>query len=228
MANISQNVNIEMLEKLPDGTYKRKYPKTRADDGTTFDEHLADETSHGIGNKITLQTNHKSTIVGAVNELFTNVSNGKDLVGGAITGVDDSVVIPTEPTFGDLASAIGGISTGKKWASGTIKDKWAPGGYYSYTDISLDFVPSVILVHAPRTTNTPSGYSDNSEFVSIIIESNVPPITHKSSDNGYMGYNHIYFNTEYTKNSSSFRIGARYSGGGSFLTYGTVTWLAYE
>lgn len=42
MANISQNVNIEMLEKLPDGTYKRKYPKTRADDGTTFDEHLAD------------------------------------------------------------------------------------------------------------------------------------------------------------------------------------------
>ena len=30
MANISQNVNIEMLEKLPDGTYKRKYPLTRA------------------------------------------------------------------------------------------------------------------------------------------------------------------------------------------------------
>ena len=28
MANISQNVNIEMLEKLADGTYKRKYPKT--------------------------------------------------------------------------------------------------------------------------------------------------------------------------------------------------------
>ena len=28
MAEISQNVNIEMLEKLPDGTYKRKYPKT--------------------------------------------------------------------------------------------------------------------------------------------------------------------------------------------------------
>jgi len=28
MTEISQNVNIEMLEKLPDGTYKRKYPKT--------------------------------------------------------------------------------------------------------------------------------------------------------------------------------------------------------
>ena len=46
MTNISQNVNIEMLEKLPDGTYKRKYPKTRADDGTTFDEHLEDGTQH--------------------------------------------------------------------------------------------------------------------------------------------------------------------------------------
>ena len=46
MVNISQNVNIEMLEKLPDGTYKRKYPKTRADDGTTFDEHLADYTQY--------------------------------------------------------------------------------------------------------------------------------------------------------------------------------------
>ena len=42
MANISQNVNIELLEKLPDGTYKRKYPKTRSDTGVTFDEHLAD------------------------------------------------------------------------------------------------------------------------------------------------------------------------------------------
>ena len=46
MVNISQNVNIEMLEKLPDGTYKRKYPKTRADDGTTFDEHLAESMPH--------------------------------------------------------------------------------------------------------------------------------------------------------------------------------------
>lgn len=27
---ISKEVNIEMLEKLPDGTYKLKYPKTRS------------------------------------------------------------------------------------------------------------------------------------------------------------------------------------------------------
>lgn len=49
MANISQEVNIEMLEKLPDGTYKRKYPKTRSDTGVTFDEHLADsENPHSV------------------------------------------------------------------------------------------------------------------------------------------------------------------------------------
>lgn len=47
MANISQNVNIEMLEKLPDGTYKRKYPKTRSDTGVTFDEHLAEKVHQG-------------------------------------------------------------------------------------------------------------------------------------------------------------------------------------
>lgn len=46
MAEISQSVNIEMLEKLPDGTYKRKYPKTRSDTGVTFDEHLAEYVSH--------------------------------------------------------------------------------------------------------------------------------------------------------------------------------------
>ena len=86
MANISQNVNIEMLEKLPDGTYKRKYPKTRADDGTTFDEHLAENALLGdlaeygisvnqsiIGNggyvKVNFDSVKKSTV-------FTELSNG--------------------------------------------------------------------------------------------------------------------------------------------------------
>src|SRR5690606_19251888 len=49
--------------------------------------HVNDETAHGIGNKATLLTSQKTTIVSAVNELFTNVSDGKSLVGGAITGV---------------------------------------------------------------------------------------------------------------------------------------------
>jgi hypothetical protein len=59
-------------------------------------------------------------VEGALSELFTNVSNGKDLVGTAITDVDNSLVVPTDPTFQNLADLIRGIETGKKRANGTI------------------------------------------------------------------------------------------------------------
>jgi hypothetical protein len=87
---------------------------------TELNEHSMDETAHGIGDKTTLLTTNKISIVSAVNELFTNVSNGKDLVGTAITDVDDSVVVPADPTFQNLADLIRGIETGKKRANGTI------------------------------------------------------------------------------------------------------------
>lgn len=46
---ISKEVNIEMLEKLPDGTYKLKYPKTRSASGITFDAHLGNKANpHGV------------------------------------------------------------------------------------------------------------------------------------------------------------------------------------
>ena len=159
MANISQNVNIEMLEKLPDGTYKRKYPKTTKEQvglgnvdnvkqatKVEFDDHLEDEMAHGIGNKNTLLTTNKSTLVGAMNELFTNVSNGKQLVGGAITDVDDSVVIPADPTFQQLADAVGQISTGKKWATGTVSFK------RTMHVSGLDFAPSVVVATGTAST----------------------------------------------------------------------------
>ena len=84
-------------------------------------------------------------VEGAMNELFTNVSNGKDLVGGAITDVDDSVVIPTDPSFGDLADAIGSISTGKKWASGETKTHLRSTNVYSIFVTGLDFKPAIII-----------------------------------------------------------------------------------
>lgn len=123
---------------------------------TDLSEHQADEAAHGIGDRANLETNEKGTIVGAMNELFTNVSDGKSLVGGAITGVDDSVVIPAEPTFNDLASAIGGISTGKKWASGSARSssnlKILPyyrgtqaTGVYPLEVSGLSFRPSIIF-----------------------------------------------------------------------------------
>ncbi len=51
-------------------------------------------------------------VEGALEELFTNVSDGKDLIAGAITDKDENVVIPSNPTFGDLADGIGEISSG--------------------------------------------------------------------------------------------------------------------
>lgn len=91
-------------------------------------------------------------VEGAMSELFTNVSSGKDLVGGAITDVDDSVVIPTDPTFSDLANAIGQISTGKKWASGSvISNSW------TVAVSGLDFEPSLIFYYNPASPKTNSG-----------------------------------------------------------------------
>lgn len=53
MANISQEVNIEMLEKLADGSYKKKNPQTKAsqviaEDGSDLETHLADHAIHGV------------------------------------------------------------------------------------------------------------------------------------------------------------------------------------
>ena len=57
--------------------------------------------------------NFTGTDVEAVlSELFTNVSNGKDLVGTAITDVDSNVSVPAKPTFADLDTAIRSISVG--------------------------------------------------------------------------------------------------------------------
>ncbi|MCS5499797.1 hypothetical protein NY607_01600 [Lysinibacillus sp. A4] len=72
-------------------------------------------------------------------ELFTNVSNGKQLIGTAITDVDNSLVVPTNPTFQNLANSIRSISTGKKWASGySASDTIAVSG--------LPFNPFMVVV----------------------------------------------------------------------------------
>jgi hypothetical protein len=95
-----------------------------------------------------------SDVEGALSELFTSVSDGKDLVGTAITDVDPSVTVPTDPTFAELATAIGQIRTGKKWASGTIQS----GSSNPYSITGLDFVPSLVIVIA---TGSPSNQKGN-------------------------------------------------------------------
>ncbi|OUM86644.1 MAG: hypothetical protein BAA01_11590 [Bacillus thermozeamaize] len=63
-----------------------------------------------IGDKSQLQTNDKSNLVAAVNELFTSVGSGKALIAAAITDKG----VPTSPTdtFATMAANIGAIETG--------------------------------------------------------------------------------------------------------------------
>lgn len=134
---------------------------------TEVSSHLADIASQDDGKGADMvglpdpnNLFNATNVGGAMQELFTNVSNGKDLVGGAITDVDDSVVIPTDPTFNDLASAIGGISTGKKWVSGiaNTSNDWGTSQQFEVVDESktapnisveitgIGFIPSFIIL----------------------------------------------------------------------------------
>lgn len=112
-----------------------------------------------LGDMTQVPTTSK-TASGAITELFINVDSGKNAISGAITDVDSSVVIPTNPTFEDLASAIGNISTGKKWASGTLLSSASALSYiqngtsqsrYPLTVTGLNFTPKFIYIF--RTIN---------------------------------------------------------------------------
>lgn len=107
------------------------------DDNLIIDEKVG-QINEQLGDMTQVPTTSK-TASGAIAELFIDVSNGKTLVGTAITDVDNSVVVPTNPTFGDLASAIGQINTGKKWAVGTFATS-------EITVTGLDFVPNFVVV----------------------------------------------------------------------------------
>ena len=80
-----------------------------------------------IGNLPNLKTNDKSNIVNAINELFQNVDNGKDLIASAITdkGIDTS----KDDTFETMANNISSININ------VIHNAMESLGY-DYTDLS--------------------------------------------------------------------------------------------
>lgn len=92
----------------------------------------------------------------AMKELFTNVSNGKALIGTAITDIDKSTVVPINPTFQQLAELIKNISSMKRWATGTVRSgsqlinfQNNNGGNqptYGLTVTGLNFTAKTILV----------------------------------------------------------------------------------
>lgn len=74
---------------------------------------------------------------------FTSASNGKTLISNAITGIDDSVVIPSDPSFANLVSAINSVSTGVKTASGSV----TVNSPYLLKVTGLGFEPSLVYIY---------------------------------------------------------------------------------
>ncbi|RAK21155.1 tail fiber-like repeat protein [Anoxybacillus vitaminiphilus] len=100
--------------------------------------HSADTAAHGIGDKSALLTNNKSTLVAAINELFTSVSNGKNQIAAAIT--DKGVSASGSDTFGSLASKIQSItSIPNEFKTGAFKTNWICSNIYTvFADSSYD------------------------------------------------------------------------------------------
>ncbi|NWL87031.1 hypothetical protein DMN77_05390 [Paenibacillus sp. 79R4] len=75
---------------------------------------------NAIGNLSTLQTTDKSNVVKAINELFTNVNKGKELIVGAI--IDKKGTASPNDTFPTLAENIRQIKTGIEDAMQDMSD----------------------------------------------------------------------------------------------------------
>lgn len=111
--------------------------------------HSADYTQQ-LGTAELATTN--KTLKGAINEAFQFANDGKTAVANAVAA--KGVSASPSDTFGALATKIGQIATGKKWASGTgttsssIMYFTSLGGSTAmyYANISgLDFTPSTII-----------------------------------------------------------------------------------
>ena len=82
-------------------------------------------------------------VEGALNELFTNVSNGKNLIASAITG--KGVSASGSDTFAQLANKINSIQT-FKYASGTFTESASIPERYVWNVTGLVFTPRVVIV----------------------------------------------------------------------------------
>ncbi|WP_432406745.1 hypothetical protein [Wukongibacter sp. M2B1] len=103
-----------------------------------------------------------TNVEGALSELFTSVSNGKQQIATAITDVDNSLNPSGSDTFDQLANIISNISTGKKFASGTLRsDK----SLYQmdFTVSTLTFEPSTVIIKYHGSKD--SAYADTPDLI---------------------------------------------------------------
>lgn len=182
--------------------------------------HLADYTSFksDVGNKNNLLTSDKTSLVAAINEVFTTGNNVKSDTVGALLSVDDSLPITSESTWQDIINAIGQISTGKKWASGVVPLNEVKG-----TDLliisGIDFEPSIVLAF--------SGVKYSNVWLPVLtcyVKRGYPNTSYNT-----MGVGGNY-NGQYNNNSRYLSMDKSFYLYGSTLgiTETDVTWFAYE
>ena len=101
-----------------------------------------------------LETTDKTSLVNAINECFQSASDGKTAISGAITAKASGVTIPTNPTFAQLAAAIGQIPT-MQVATGNLNVYTAPGGAISG---NTTFRPRIVFFKNNQSGATNSNY----------------------------------------------------------------------
>lgn len=95
-----------------------------------------------IGDTDNLETTEKTSLVAAVNECFQSASDGKTAIANAITGVDESITIPDNPTFAQLAALIGQLG-GMNVATGSMNIYTIPATIEGTTP----FRPKIVIVY---------------------------------------------------------------------------------
>lgn len=118
---------------------------TKAQDNIETNKNNITKLQNNQGPLTNLKTTNKSNLVNAINEVFQNVSNGKSSIATAITG--KGVAASSNDSFSTLASKIGQISTGKKWAKGSFTFDYANRITNTKSfSINCDFVPTMFFI----------------------------------------------------------------------------------
>lgn len=203
--------NIQMTQRNADNTgWDSLFPKTKganvvaADGVTTFESHLADNATdaHNAGNISVADTAGHFTgddVEEVLAELFTFANDGKTDIADAVTAM--GVSASPSDTFATLATKIGQINTGKKYASGSVTsatsalnfilDDGTSSSQYYITVTGLTFTPSLIELYY-NTNYDRTFYSSNGQFgsggskIAEDIKNSYTPQYFKLTGNAYV------------------------------------------
>ncbi|WP_334075232.1 MULTISPECIES: hypothetical protein [Paenibacillus] len=227
---MAKGITLQELDSLATSRLVVKDSMGRAQvaaPATGNDIALKSTVDDAVGPLSGLLTTDKSNAVAAINELFTNVSDGKNAVASAIT--DKGVPASGSETLKQLSEKIWKIPTGKRLATGTLRsaDYIATGQTLSGTRVvvnSLDFRPSLVFVWTRVFFHNRSG--DGITTLILYVPDVISPSNYADKNGS------VSFGFNMVLNSNGFTLSLyRKDTEGSFHADGTsnnVTWWAIE